>query len=95
MGMKEEYQKKMQAQLDEWGTEIDKLKAKADKAEADAKIEYHKEIERFRAKQQAAQEKLDELKESSEDAWEDLKAGVESSWNSLGDALKSAASRFK
>ncbi len=95
MSMKEAYQKKMQAKLDEWGTEIDKLKAKADKAEADAQLEYHKEIERFREKQQAAQQKLDELKESGEDAWEDLKAGIESSWDSLGDALKSAASRFK
>ena len=33
MNIKEAYQKKLQAQLDELGAEIDKLKAKADQAE--------------------------------------------------------------
>ena len=50
MGMKEAYEKKLQAQLDEWGAEIDKLKAKADKAEADAQLDYYKEIEELRTK---------------------------------------------
>jgi hypothetical protein len=36
MSMKEAYEQKLQAQLDEWGAEIDKLKAKSDNAEADA-----------------------------------------------------------
>ena len=93
--MKEAYLKKLQGQLDEWSTEIDKLKAKADKAEADAQLEYYKQIEKFRAQQQTAQRKLEELKKASEDGWEDLKAGVESAYDSLANAIKSAASRFK
>jgi len=32
MSVKEEYQQKLQVQLDEWGTEIDKLKGIAGKA---------------------------------------------------------------
>jgi len=95
MSMKEAYQKKLQAQLDEWNTEIDKLKAKAEKAEADSQLEYYKLIEEFRSKQQAAQQKLDELKGAGEGAWEDLTAGVESAYDSLANAIKSAASRFK
>lgn len=95
MSMKEAYEKKLQAQFDEWGAEIDKLKAKADKAEADAQLEYYKEIEELRTKQEIASKKLAELKEAGEDAWEDLKAGIESAWDSLGNALKSAASRFQ
>ena len=63
MGMKEAYQQKLEAQLDEWTADINKMKAKADKADADA--------------------------------WEDLKAGMENAWNSLGNAMKSATSRFK
>jgi len=46
-------------------------------------------------KKEAAQEKLKEFKGSGEDAWEDPKAGVELAWDSLGEAVKSAASRFK
>ena len=45
---------KLQAQLDEWSAEIDKLKAKADKAEADAQLEYYKEIEELRSMQETA-----------------------------------------
>ena len=95
MSVKEEYQKKLQDELDEWGKEIDKLKVVADKAKSGLQKEYHKEIEELRDHQAAAQGKLHELKEESEDAWEDLREGIELAWAALGQALKSAASRFK
>lgn len=94
MSMKEAYQKKLQSQLDEWTAEINKFKAKADSAEADAQIEYNKQIEELRSMQEAAGKKLDELKKSSDDAWEDLKASIDSTWDSLSNSFKSAASRF-
>ncbi len=94
MGMKETYQKKLQAQLDEWNTEIEKLKAKADKAEADIKLEYYEEIEDLRVQQDVAREKLAALKNASDDAWEDLKAGMDDAWHTLGDAVQKAATRF-
>ena len=95
MNMKESYQQKLQAELDEWSAEINKLKAKADKAEADIKLKYYEQIEELREKQEAANGKLTELMAASDDAWEDLKAGAESAWLSLGDAVKKATSRFK
>jgi len=45
MSLKDAYVQKLQAKSDEWHAEIDKLKAKADSAKADAKIEYYKQIE--------------------------------------------------
>ncbi len=95
MSMKEAYKKKLEAQFDEWKVEIDKLKAKANKAEADAQIKYHKQIENIRTKQEAVQEKLVELKDSGDEAWEDLKAGLDNAMKNLGDAIKTANSRFK
>ncbi len=95
MSMKEAYEKKLQARLDEWSAEINVLKAKADNAEADAQIEYYKQIEELKSMQASADGKLAELKEASDEAWEDLKFGIESAWDSLGSALKSATSRFK
>jgi vacuolar-type H+-ATPase subunit I/STV1 len=95
MGMKEEYEQKLQAQLNEWSAEINKLKAKADGAEADAQLEYYKKIEGLQAMQESVNNKLAELKDASDDAWVDLKAGIDSARDSLGNALKSAASRFK
>lgn len=95
MSQKEELVNKLQAKLDEYDANIDGLKALADKAGADAKLEYYKQIESLREKKEAAKTKLDELKVAGDGAWEDLKEGVESAWNDLGEALKSAVSRFK
>ena len=95
MSMKETYQKELQVQLDEWGTEIDKLKVVAGKAKAGLQGEYYKEVEDLRCKQLEAQKKLYEMKEVSGDAWEDLKEGVEGAWDALSTGVKKAASRFK
>ncbi|MFO8163785.1 MAG: hypothetical protein R6T98_04555 [Desulfatiglandales bacterium] len=95
MSMKDAYEQKLQAQLDEWGAEIDKLKAKADNAEADTQLKYYKQIEELQSMKETATNKLAELKDAGDDAWEDLKAGIDSAWDSLGNALKSSASRFK
>ena len=95
MSLKKAYEQKLQAQLDEWNAEIEKLKAKVDNAEADSQLKYYKQIEEIRSMQESASNKLVELKDAGDDAWEDLKAGVDSAWDSLGTAVKSAASRFK
>jgi chromosome segregation ATPase len=95
MSKKEAYIQKLQAQLDEWGAEIKKLKAKAGKADADAKIEYHKIIEDLREKQDKAKEKMKELRQAGDEAWKDMKTGIENAWNNLSESVKSAISKFK
>ena len=94
MSMRDAYEQKLQAQLDEWAAEIKKLKARADQAEADAQIEYHRQIDRLKQEQQRAEAKLEELRHAGEGAWEDLKVGVEKAWQDLGEAVRAAASRF-
>ena len=95
MSMKKEYEKKLQAQLDEWSAQIDKLKAKAEAAQADKKIEYYEEIDKLKSMKENTNKKFIEIKNASDDAWEDLKIGMDSAWNSLSDAFDSASSRFK
>jgi uncharacterized protein YhaN len=95
MENREEYQGKMEAQFSEWGKEIDKLKARADKTAADARQGYYDEIEALRAKQSLMQAKLQELKTSNGGAWGDLKEGLDHSWNELKDSFTKAAARFK
>ena len=95
MENREEYQGKMEAQLSEWGAEIDKLKAKADKAAADTRQSYSDQIEALRVKQASMQAKLQELKASSDAAWGDLKEGLDISWNQVRDSFNKATARFK
>jgi DNA anti-recombination protein RmuC len=95
MSKKENYEKKLQAQLDEWAAETDKLKAKAKGVSADVKIEYDKQVNELQKKQKAAGEKLTELKKASEDAWEELKEDMDDMWDSLGKTLTSVIAKFK
>jgi septal ring factor EnvC (AmiA/AmiB activator) len=95
MSTKDAYEKKLHAQLDEWRADIDKLKAKTEKAQGDAQLEYEKQIKELKSMQNEAKDKLSELEAAGEDAWEDLKAGIDRAWDKLGSAVKSAASKFK
>jgi hypothetical protein len=92
--MKEEYEQKQRARLNEWVAQIEKLKAKAGMAEADAQYEYVKQIEELRSMQNTAIHELTEIMNAGDEAWEYLKAGMESARGSFGDTLKIAASRF-
>ena len=93
--MKKAYEEKLQSQLDEWNAGIEKLKARADKAKADAKTQYHEQTEKFREQQQEEQAKPDGFRRAGEDAWEDLKAEIENSRDSLERAIKTAALRYE
>jgi len=88
------YVEKMKAKLDEWNADIAKLEAKARQKEADAQKRYQERIASLKEKRKAVEEELDKLRRAGSDAWEDLKAGFEMAADSLGEALRSARSRF-
>ena len=89
------FEEKFDAQLKEWSAEIALLKAKADKAKAEVKIEYYKTLETLQGKQDVARTKLKELQSAGDDAWEDVKAGAENVWTEIKAVFQNAASRFK
>ncbi len=95
MESKDVYKAKIDAQLKEWSIRIADLKAKAELAEANVKVEYLKQVEALRAKKEEAEVKLDELKKAGDDAWEALKAGVEQAALELKDSINSAIAKFK
>ena len=89
------YEGRLDAQLEEWNAQIALLKAKADKARAEAKIEYYKTIESLQHKHDDARTKLKELKTAGDEAWEDLKTGAEKAWEEIKTAFHEATSKFK
>ena len=95
MESKEAYKAKIDAQLKEWSIKIADLKAKAELAEANVKVEYLKQIELLSARKEKAQAKLEELKIAGDEAWESLKAGMEKAVSELKDAINSAIAKFK
>lgn len=96
MGTKRKaYEEKFEAQLKEWNAQIALLKAKAESAKADAKIEYHTTIETMQHKRDLAKAKLQELKTAGDGAWENLKAGAEKTWGEVKTAFHDAVSKLK
>jgi len=95
MSNREAYEQKLRAKLDEWQAEIDKLRAKARGAEADARIEREKEADRLEAKREEMRHKLKEMREAGDEAWDDLRDGAERAWKSFSDSFEKARDRFK
>ena len=89
------YVQELKAKVDEWNAEIDKLAAKADQAEAETKIKYHKHIEELRTKRNDIEDKITALQQVSDSAWEDLKQGIENSWEIFKKSFTKAKSEFE
>jgi hypothetical protein len=95
MASREAYQKKLEAQLNEWDAKLKQLGAKAQKATADARISYENDIESLKSKRAAARKALSELSERSDSAWEDMKDGMEKAWDEISKAIDKITLRFK
>jgi len=81
----------IKAELKEWEPEIDILRTKAARAEAEAK----KMLEELRTRRKALKEELVELKGAGDAAWGDVKTGIGKAWEELKTALHSASAKFK
>jgi peptidoglycan hydrolase CwlO-like protein len=79
---------KLETQLKQWAAKLDEFVAKADKAGTTARIDNRRRIDDLKAKVEAAQVKLDEVKAGGREKWDALKTGVESTWNELEVACR-------
>lgn len=85
----------LQARADARRAEIEKLKAKAREARAEAKLSYLEEVDRLDRLREDAETKLSKLREAGDEAWEDLKEGTGQAMDALGKKIDEAKSRFK
>lgn len=95
MSERDIYIEKAKARLDQWNADIAKMQAKVEEAQADAKIDYRKQLEDMRKQRDEAEVRLKELRAAGDDAWSDMKAGFDSAWKNLSDAFEQAAGRFR
>lgn len=79
---------KLEAQLKVWRAKLDVLIANAEVAGAQTKLDYRRHIDDLAAKHEAAQSKLNQLKQAGIGKWEVLKAEIESAWKDLDDAFR-------
>jgi len=94
MNEKDLYQQKLEAQLNEWQADIDKLKAKMAGASVGAKLELNQHINVLESKIGEGNTKLEELSKTTDDSWETLKEGIEEAWESISIVFKDAYKKF-
>lgn len=95
MSKRDAYVKRMQAQLDEWNAEIDRLEAKVKKADADSRVEYEKRLADVRRHRDDARARMAEFRQAGDDAFEELRDGVEEAWSALKKSLVRAKDRIQ
>jgi Fe-Mn family superoxide dismutase len=88
MSKKEEYRKKIEAEVELVQTKLAEWKASIKSTAAGARIKYAKQMEEVEQKMTAMKARLKELGEAGEDSWEQLKDGVQSSWDSLSASIR-------
>jgi chromosome segregation ATPase len=95
MNERELYRRKQQAQLEEWRADLDKLKARAAREDAEAQLSLSEQVKTLEVRIEEQQAKLSRLAEASDDAWESVKEGMETGWDSVKSAFSDAAAKFK
>ncbi len=95
MNTKEAYKEKIEAQLKEWDSKVQGLKAKVSETAADARIKAEEEIREVEKQRNIMMEKLEALKGIGENKWESLKAGIDEAWHGMESSLKKISDKFK
>ena len=94
MSDKQAWEKKLEAQLEEWRADIAKMEARSKKAGADAQADYERELKRLRKLRDESEDELKKVRAASESAWQDMRKGAEASWDAMTKAMRDAWSRF-
>lgn len=89
------YVKKLEAELKKWGVNIETFRKQATKTKSSAKTAVQKHVHVLRAKQKRVQEKIGQLRISSDSAWTDLKSGAEKALGELRTSVRRAVAKFK
>jgi len=92
---KENYQQKIESQLNEWRADIDRLREKAKSAKAETKLKYQESIDKLELKMDEGKSKLKDLKESGGEAWDSVKEGADSIWDTMKATFKEVKEKFR
>lgn len=93
MDRKRLYEQKRRAQLDAWAAEIKKLKARASKAGADARLELDRRIGELQRLVARGRTMLAELAEEGEEAWDDARDRIDATWEKVEASARAVLNR--
>ena len=91
---KGEFQKRLEARLEELDVKIADLREKGRDLKDEAKADWDRRLANLETKRDAARAKLAEVGQSSAEAWKDAQQGAQSAWNDLEQAFQDASREF-
>jgi phage host-nuclease inhibitor protein Gam len=91
MSTKENYQEKLEAEVELALATLTKLRAQARNSKADARIKYSEQIDKLEKEVVAVRSKIKEMAEAGEDSWQTLKDG----WSALSSAVQDTVAKLK
>ena len=91
---KEEFQKKLEAQLNELDAKIAKLREKGRDLKDQAKVNWDQKMAELETKRGTIRAKLAEVNRSSAAAWKDVQRGAQSAYDDLDKAFRDASRKF-
>jgi hypothetical protein len=92
---KDEFQKKMEVELQDLSKRFDELKKQAVTTKGEALAALQAKMVELKGRQKEAGQKLEELKSSSAKAWEDARTKVEQAVDDLKKAYDAVGKSFK
>ena len=92
---KEEFTKRMKANIDELDREMNDLKKETESASKEAKATANKRILEIQKKRDAMVKKYEALEKSSDKAWKKMKTGLEKAWGEVKSAYSDAKTEMK
>jgi len=95
MELREDYQKLMEKQLNDWKAQAERFKAGVEKMEAHNKVLYDKQLEILRVRHADASESFTKLKSANESTWLEFKAHMEKAGREVQAAVDSMTTSFK
>ena len=87
--------KDFETRLADSRAEIDKMRIKADEADADAKARYEAELDRIEREQEAAERRFAEMRDSDDRSRNGFKEELEQALETLGDGLSRVREKLR
>ena len=95
MESKEQYIQELKAQLYEWQTHLDNIKAKLGGASIGGKMEMNQMLTDFENQIEEGKAKLAELEVSNDEDWDLTKDGVDTVWATITTTYYDVSSKFE
>lgn len=95
MNTKEEFKRKMEAEVASAQAELERFTALGMGFTAEAKKKHDEHVEELERRIDETKARLRALDDADEDVWEELKDGVIGTWGALQSALQNAIETFK